>query len=153
MTEDRTKNKSKFRFAEHCLYNYQLNLAKIEVLEQKLELLKISSSAKAQSYDAMPCGGAVSRPVEQRAANICALEEQILYCKNCTIPITRMIEDLKKDYSMDESQNNNMLRLLELRYFAGGTWQQAAKKLNTSERTLMYWRQRLVKKTIEYLCL
>ena len=40
--------KSKFRYAESCLYNYQLNLSKIKTLSEKLESLEQGSSVKAR---------------------------------------------------------------------------------------------------------
>jgi len=53
--------KSKFRYAESCLYNYQLNLSKIKTLSEKLESLEQGSSVKAQSYESMSFGGEGSR--------------------------------------------------------------------------------------------
>ena len=144
--------KSKFRYAESCLYNYQLNLSKIKTLSEKLESLEQSSSVKAQSYEAMSFGGEVSRPVEQRAMSIINLQDQLKKLECCTHPIARMVEDLGKDYGLGDTPDKNFL-LLELRYFAKGTWTQIAQKMQVSEETLKYWRQRLIRQAIEYLCI
>ena len=113
------EQKSPFRFAERCLYNYQLNLSKIETLRERLESLR-GSVVKAQSYEPAFSGGEVSRPVEARAVKICDLEDQIAYCERCTAPITRLIADLEEEYDLDASPNRNLLTLLRLRYFAKG---------------------------------
>lgn len=145
--------KSKFRYAESCLYNYQLNLSKIKTLSEKLESLEQGSSVKAQSYEAMSFGGEVSRPVEQRAMSIINLQDQLKKLECCTRPIARMVEDLGKDYGLGDTPDKIYLLLLELRYFAKGTWTQIAQKMQISEETLKYWRQRLVRQAIEYLCI
>ena len=147
------EHRSKFRFAEGCLYNYQLNLSKIVTLREKLELLKQSSSVKAQSYEAMPHGGDISRPVEQRTMQIADIEARLANLKSVTQPIARMMESLKREYGIDESLNKKILELVELRYFARGSWPQIADKLQVSIDTLKYWRQQVVELTIEHLCL
>lgn len=146
------EQKSPFCFAERCLYNYHQNLSKIETLRERLDALR-GSAVKAQSYEPIFQGGDVSRPVEDRAVKICDLEGQIAYCERCTSPITRLIADLEKEYGFDSASPKDLLRLLRLRYFAQGTWPQIAKKFKVGERTLRDWRQELVKKAIEYLCL
>ncbi|MBQ6909589.1 MAG: hypothetical protein IJQ29_05685, partial [Synergistaceae bacterium] len=108
---------------------------------------------KAQSYEAMPLGGEVSSPVEQRAMSIINLQDQLKKLKQRTRPIARMVEDLGKDYGLGDTPDKIYLLLLELRYFAKGTWTQIAQKMQVSEETLKYWRQRLVRQAIEYLCI
>lgn len=147
------EHKSKFRFAESCLYNYQLNLSKLATLSDKLEMLERGLSVKAQSYEAMPCGGDISRPVEQRALQIADIESQIANLKYCTQPIARMMNSLKREYGIDDALNKKILELVELRYFARGSWPQIADKLQVSIDTLKYWRQQVVELTIEHLCL
>ena len=52
-----TDNDFRFRFAERCLYDYKTNVARLEVLRDDLRTLDALSSAKGQTYDALPCLG------------------------------------------------------------------------------------------------
>ena len=151
--EARRDDKTPFQIAENCLYNYKLNLSKINTLRQKLSLLGPGSTLKAQSYEQRYSGGDPPDPVAQRTEKIDTLERQIIELETRTAPVTQMIRDWSEEYGLENSQNKDMLQLLELRYFAGGTWPQVAEKLRISATSLKEWRQRLVNRAIEYLCL
>ncbi len=150
---DEQKEQSPFRIAERCLYNYQPNLARIETLRQRLTLLEDTSSVKVQNYKMRFSGGEPSCPVAERTEKIDSLERQIANLEALTAPITRMMQDWNMEYGLDSSQNRDLLQLLRLRYLAGGTWPEIAEKLNTSVTALKRWRQTLVNRAIDYLCL
>ena len=142
-----------FKAAEKCLYDYKLNLSRIDTLNRKLNLLETGPALKAQSFEQGYSGGEHSDPVAQRAEKIDSLERRIVELESQTAPITQMVHDLSEEYGLKSSQYKDMLQLLELRYFAGGTWPQVADKLRVSMTSLKDWRHRLVNRAMEYLCL
>ena len=153
VTEAGRDEKTPFQIAENCLYNYKLNLSKINTLRQKLSLLGPMSTLKAQSYEQRYSGGDPSNPVAQRTETIDSLERRITELEIKTVPISQMIQDLSEGGVLKGSQNENMLQLLKLRYFAKGTWPQLSEQLHTSVANLKKWRNRLVVSAIDYLCL
>lgn len=146
-------DKLPFKAAEKCLYDYKLNLSRINTLNRKLNLLEMGPALKAQSLEQRYCSGGHSDPVAQRTEKIDNLERRIVELESKTAPITQMVHDLSEEYGLQNSQYKDMLQLLELRYFGGGTWPQVADKLRVSMTSLKDWRQRLVNRAMEYLCL
>ena len=157
MTERRTEagkeERTPFQVAENCLYNYKLNLSRIHTLRDQLNLLEAAPALKAQTYEPCYGGGEVSDPVARRAEKIDRLERQIVELESKTAPVTQMVQDLSEGCALKGSQNENMLQLLEARYFFKGTWPQVAEKLHTSVANLTKWRYRLVTSAVDYLCL
>ena len=151
--ETRRDDKTPFQIAENCLYNYKLNLSKINTLRKKLSLLGPGSTLKAQSYEQRYSGGEPPDPVAQRTEKIDSLERRITELEIKTVPLSQMIQDLTAGCALKGSQNENMLQLLKLRYFAKGTWPQLSEQLHTSIANLKKWRNRLVASAIDYLCL
>ncbi|MCR4818524.1 MAG: hypothetical protein K5841_06165 [Fretibacterium sp.] len=151
--ETENEDRALLQFAEKCLYEYKLNLSRIDTLREKLSLLATGSTVKAQTYEPIYSGGGHSDPVAWRMERIDSLERRIAELENRTAPITRMVRDWSEAYGLENSQNRDMLQLLELRYFAGGTWPQAAEKLGISMTSIKEWRQKLVRAAREYLCL
>ncbi len=153
MMEAGKEDRTPFQIAEKCLYDYKLNLSKIDTLRKKLSLLGPGSTLKAQSYEQRYGGGDPPDPVAQRTERIDSMERQIIELEIKTAPLTQMIKDLDEGCVLEGSQNKSMLQLLEARYFFKGKWPQVSEKLHTSVANLKKWRSRLVTLAIDYLCL
>ncbi|MCR5347155.1 MAG: hypothetical protein K6E38_05195 [Fretibacterium sp.] len=140
------------RRAEECLYGYRLNLSRLRTLRGRLGLLEASPSNRGVSYERYG-GGVPGDPVAKRMERIDRLERQIAELESRTEPITRMLEDLREDYGLESSRSRELFQLLELRYFAGGTWPEIAVKLGVSETALKRRRRHLLRLAMDYFCL
>ena len=144
------KKNSNFKFVEKCLYDYPKNCAKADVLRLDLEVLRKNGDVKAQSYDNDSRGseGGHSDPVLSFVEQVERIEKQIFKLERITTPITRLTRELKMSKGI---QKKDFLQVLELCYFEGVSFKEAAFELKVDEKTLFRRRQKLVRLAIEYL--
>ena len=108
------------QYVEQCLQNYPANLTRIEVLKKDLQVMRASGDVQAQNYltiHSRPPKTAHSDPVFAHVVRLEYIETEIERLKRDTEPITRMIQDLKSPYSLDNSLNSDMIKILGFYYF------------------------------------
>ena len=141
-----------FKFTEKCLYHYKDNLARLNVLNDDLKILRAGSDVHVQTYQlTFNFSGMPSDPVASYVEKIQSLESQIKRLERRTAPITRLIKDLA---SVRSSKNNffaDCRAVLELFYFQRLTLLDVAAELGKSRRTISSRREALVKKAAGYL--
>ena len=111
---DMTESNFQFRFAERCLYDYKTNVARLEVLWADLRTLDAISSAKGQTYDAIPCLGHLRDAVSARLERIEGVEQDILHLERRTLPIRRLYDDLREDYILEGSSRKKHFNIRSL---------------------------------------
>lgn len=146
-----TEREYPFRFAERCLYDYFENVARLEVLRADLRTLDALSSAKGQTYDALPCLGYLRDAVSARLERIENLEEDIRYLERKTEPIRRLYDDLRAGYVLEGSPKTILRGILELFYLGENTWQATAEELRLSRMSFFRRRNELVGLSLRYL--
>lgn len=146
-----TEREYPFRFAERCLYNYKTNIARLEALRADLRTLDALSSAKGQTYDALPCLGYLRDAVSARLERIERVEQDILYLERRTLPIRRLYDDLRESYVLEGSPKMILRRILELFYLGENTWQATAEELGLSRASFFRKKEELVRLGIRYL--
>ena len=148
------KDKTSFRYAEKCLYDYKRNMACLKVLRDDLRVLEASTDVHAQNYQySFGFNGEPSNPVEARQLKIDRLHERIQALERYTKPITGMIEDLTTPDSLNGSNNEAMMEILRLLYFGGNLPDVIIDELKISRRTFFSRRRTLVYIAITYLAL
>ena len=148
---DRAEREYPFRFAERCLYDYKTNVARLEVLRADLRTLDAISSAKGQTYDAIPCPGHLRDAVSARLERIEGVEHDILHLERRTLPIRRLYDDLREDYVLADSPKMILRGILELFYLGENTWQATASELRLSRMSFFRRRNELVALSLRYL--
>ena len=148
---DRAESNFQFRFAERCLYDYKTNVARLEVLRADLRTLDAISSAKGQTYDAIPCPGHLRDAVSARLERIEMVEEGILHLERRTLPIRRLYDDLRENYVLADSPKMILRGILELFYLGENTWQATAEELGLGKTSFFQKRKELVELAIRYL--
>lgn len=143
-------DKTNFRYAERCLYEYPENCIRLEALKKALEELRDSASVRGQSYEPVGRGGA-GDPVGNRAQRIADLESEVQRLEAVTMPISLLRRDLTKDYVLPNSEKDEMGRIMALCYFGANSNAAVAMKLGMSEKSVYRVRCRLVKKVIRCL--
>ena len=144
------RDKSKFRYAEKCLYNYKTNLARLEVLNEDLRVLRSGGDIKGVTYQlTFNFGDNYSDPVFNHVAKIEKLESQIKKLERITRPITKLIQELST--AKQGTINQELKKIFELFYVSGLLLSDVANELHRSYRTLSSRRYKLVIRTIEYL--
>ena len=147
---DMTENSFQFRFAERCLYDYKTNVARLEVLRADLRTLDAMSSARGQTYDAIPCPGYLRDAVSARLERIEMVEEGILHLERRTLPIRRLYDDLQENYVLADSPKMILRGILELFYLGENTWQATASELGLSRMSFFRRRNELVALSLRY---
>ena len=108
------------QYVDECLHNYPANLTRIEVLKKDLQVLRARGDVTAQNYLRIYNNDSKttpSNPVVAHVEKIQRMEEEIERLKRVTDPITKMIQDLKTPYALDNSLNSDMIKILGLTYF------------------------------------
>ncbi len=139
-----------FRFAERCLYDYQENVARLELLRGDLRRLS-SISVTNYEVEGAPSIGAHSDPVWAYVQRVSDLEEEITSLARRTEPIMRLVADLEASYVLQGSPKADMLKVLKTVYFGKNTKDQAADALGMARKTLYRIRNELVALAIRYL--
>lgn len=148
------KDKTSFRYAEKCLYEYKRNMAGLKVLRDDLRVLEASTDVHAQNYQYSPgFTGEPSNPVEARQMKIDKLHERIQRLERYTAPITELIKDLSSPDALNGSNNTALLEVLRLLYFGGNTLDAIAGEMKITRRTLSRIRHELICVVIGYLAL
>lgn len=137
-----------YQFAEKCLYDYQENLARLELLKDDLERL---SSLTVTNYNAQGRGGVPGDPVWKYVQKKLDIEDGIAGLERKTAPITRMVSDLEAPWVLEGSPKMEMAKVLRMCYFGKTPREQAASNLNMAERTLRARKREVVKMAIYYL--
>ena len=107
-----------YRHAERCMYDYKRNIARLEVLKGDLEILRTSCSVKGQNYDVLPeNNGTHGDPVSALLEKCEHIEHETKKLMRWTKPITSLISDLDSPDSLNESHNQDLLKVLKLFYF------------------------------------
>ena len=116
------KNRTLFRYAEKCLYEYKKNLSRLDFLQEDLLRLKNAGDVKVQQYNLSIGNNSPSDPIFSHLIKIENIEKQIDDLKRITEPITNLISDLRacKNFS---NRKKTMLFILELYYFKGCIWE------------------------------
>lgn len=149
---EKMKQNNPYRFAERCLYDYKKNLARIDILNDDLHVLRASSDVHEQSYNPIFSSvGSHSDPVFNYVAKIDRLEEEIRKLKRLTDPITRLMNDLQAPEVLENSKQTIMLQILCLIYFGNNNWQDVAIEIKIGKSLLFQRRGELVKMAIDYL--
>ena len=146
-----TEREYPFRFAERCLYDYLENVARLEALRADLRTLDALSSAKGQTYDALPCLGYLRDAVSARLERIERVEQDILHLERRTLPVRRLHNDLRESYVLEGSPKMILRRILELFYLGENTWQATAEELGLGKTSFFQKRKELVELAIRYL--
>ena len=148
------KDKTSFRYAEKCLYEYKRNIAGLKVLRDDLRVLEAGTDVHAQNYQySFGFTGDPSNPVEARQMKIDKLHERIQRLERYTAPITELIKDLSSPDALNGSNNTALLEVLRLVYFGGNTFDAVSSELKITRRTLFRIRRQLVCVVIGYLAL
>ena len=143
------KNNMKFRLAEKCLYDYHSNLKRIEILLEDLRALRASGDVHGQSYQNSGTHSEISDPVARHVEKIQSLENQIKRLQHNTVPITHLIDDLRK--FRQSKMIKDFRQILELFYFGGCTLSETADELHLSTKTISRRRRSLIFRAIGYL--
>jgi len=147
---DSLEDKTKFRYAERCLYGYPENCIRLEVLKKTLDDLRSSASVHGQSYEPMAHGG-VGDPVATRAQRLADMETEITRLEAVTMPIALLKRDLTSAYVLPNSGKDEMGKILTLFYFGGNNNTEVAAKLGMSEKGVYRVRCSLVRLAIRCL--
>lgn len=140
------------RLAEKCLYSYNENLARLDVLRQDLKVLRATSSVQAQRYDAVSRSrGSHSDPVMARMLHIEELERVIVWLERRTLPIQRLVADLEGPDVLQNSPKSDLLRVLRLLYFGKNLPSQVAQEMRVSRHFVYDRRNELRKMAVSYL--
>ena len=151
---ERVKQKDKFRYAEKCLYEYQRNMACLEVLREDLRVERAGTDVHAQSYQyTFGFTGEPSNPVQARLMKIEKIEERIRLLERWTKPITLLMENLNNPNVLDGSDNKILMDILRLVYFGKNPPDAIIEELNIARRTFFNRRRELVYTAISYLAL
>ena len=141
-------------YIEECLQDYPANLTRIEVLRRDLEVLRASTDVKGHMLSALGESRkkrAPSDPVHEYVAKIERLEFEIERLDRITMPITRMIKDLKSPYALKGSLNDDFIKVLGLYYFGRNTMDIVLKSGGWSRATFFRRKKELIKLTQDYL--
>ncbi|MBQ3395023.1 MAG: hypothetical protein IJG55_01675 [Synergistaceae bacterium] len=126
MKKDKT-----YRFVEGCMYNYPANMTQMSELKERLKTLM---SVRGHNYEAhIP--NVTSDPVSNIAGNKIETERKIRELENYTRPVSKLHHALKYEYRTA----NQMLKLLELKYFRQEKPREVQEKMHISQAT--YWRR------------
>ena len=141
------------RLAEKCLYSYNENLARLDVLRKDLKVLRVTSSVQAQRYDAVSAhgNGGHSDPVMARMLRIEGMERLISWLERRTLPIQRMVADLEGPDVLPNSPKADLLKVLRLLYFGNNLLSQVADEMKVSRQFVHNKREELRKMAISYL--
>ena len=139
-----------FKFAEHCLYEYNRNTARLEALRRRLEELRATSACRAQAYEPMDHSGGPGDPVGTRAVTLASLEEQIDQLMLQVAPIEKLMIVLDAPFVLDGTPLQGLATVARLHYFAKMPKMEIAKRLKVSRQTLYKMRVRLVDLVIKY---
>lgn len=105
---------------EKCLQSYPANLSRMEVLRKDLHVLKVQGDVKGQNYENVRAAQSQtghSDPVFNFVKRVEELEREIERIARITEPLTKMIQDLKTPYALDQSLNSDFIKILGLYYF------------------------------------
>ena len=142
--------REQFRYTEKCLYDYQKNLNVLEIIERDLEIARASLDVKAQNYEQTTGINSHSDPVAMRLERIENLEFKQMRLERLTIPITKMMTELKMN-ALEGSNNWLLLEILRLMYFGKNPPREICEELKISDRTFSRKRQILVITAIDYM--
>ena len=130
-----------FRYAEHLLYSYPVNMMRIREAELTLARLREETDCHAQNYNYCPqSAGGHSDPVAGYHAKVDRLERTLIRLREETAPIEKVRTFLLK--SADE-RDSDMLFVLELFYFEKMRLEDVALHLQKSVKTIGRRRQEL----------
>ena len=140
-----------YRYAERCLFDFPDNKARLQSLQEMLEILEKGASVKAQNYDAFLSGGGPSNPVAARVEHIEQLRDEVKRLEQKVNPIQRFVNDLKAHYVLNDSPKTDMLKIMQLYYFGRNALETVANELDLAMRTFYRKRQEIVKRAIYYM--
>lgn len=140
-----------YRYAERCLFDFPDNKARLQSLQEMLEILEKGASVKAQSYDAFLSGGGPSNPVAARVEHIEQLRDEVKHLEQKVNPIQRFVNDLKAHYVLNDSPKTDMLKIMQLYYFGGNMVMSVLEALGIPKSTFFRRRDKIVKQTIYYM--
>ena len=148
------RDKSKFRYAEKCLYEYKRNLAALDVLREDLRVERAGSDVHAQNYQfTFGFNNEPSNPVQARLIRLETLEDRIKKLERVTQPITRLINDLISEENLESSNNKILYDILRLMYFGKNKPVVIRDELAISKRSFSLFRVELVMTAADYLAL
>ena len=138
-------------YVEKCLYDYPANVAKIEMLNKELKLLKARGDVQVVSYDIRNNSyGVHSDPVSTHFQKIESVEDSIYRLMRKTEPVKKLYEVLCSPYALDGSRNAEYRQILELFYWGGNSVQNILLHLNWSKTSFYVRRQGLLRFAEEY---
>ncbi len=108
------------QYVDRCLQDYPANLTRIEVIKRDLQALRVRGDIQIQDSSKVHSAALKtmhSDPVFEHVTRIEYLEKEIERLKRSTEPLTKMIQDLKSPYSLKNSLNSDMIKILGLYYF------------------------------------
>ena len=130
-----------YRYAEHLLYCYPVNMMRIHDTKNLLAELSAQTDCHAQNYNrAPPTAGSHSDPVSQYHSRIDQLERTLTRLFEETAPVERVRDRLKGSH---DERAGDMLFVMELYYFERMKLEDAALHLQKSVKTLLRRRQEL----------
>ena len=138
-----------YRYAEKCMYEYNSNTARLNILLEDLKDLRIRGDVRIQNYEISGNNNNISSPVIEYIQHVELLEREIKHLQRIINPLTHMYEDLKK--APNESLHRENLIILEEYYFSGIPEQEILNLHKWSHSTFYRKRASLVRTSIKYL--
>lgn len=141
----------KFKFVEHCLYEFQTNRARLGQLREELNLLYVSTAAGVQPWGEVQHGSGPGDPVAVRGLRILSLEDEIKKLVEKVEPIERVLAALDVPFLLEGTHLASMSKLIRLWYFAKIPRDKIAELLGMSRRALYRLRCKAVELIAKYM--
>lgn len=139
------------RYVKRCLREYPENLKKIKRLKDDLIYLEAMTDVTGQQYHKVFLKTNHSDPVVKYIEKLEAVEEKIENLKRVTEPITQMIKNLTKFYSLEGSLNFDLMKILELHFFKHISTEVAYDVLGWSRMSFFRKKDEVVRLAQKYL--